>query len=527
MSDSLKADEAAETANDKPKSGGPVTVHAQSISKTYPGTRALSDVSVSFRSGCIHGLIGGNGSGKSTLIKILSGIEAADSGGRVTFGDEVVPVSHLSPSVARANGVAVVHQDLGLFQEMTVLENLALVYGFRGRLGAHVQWRHERARAAAILERFGIDARPDTVMSELSPITQTLVAIARAMQDHDESHGLLILDEPTASLPAHEVGSLLASLRVLAAKGKSIVYVSHRLPELLAVTDEIIVLRDGRLTGQHATSDLNEHSLTEAIHGRSFEAHVRTREANNAGATALEVRDLSGHGLHDVSFEAAAGEVIGLAGLAGSGRTRLLRMLFGDLAPDGGEIHIAGKRVSFASPTQAVKAGVAYVPESRLRDAAFVDLSIGDNILIPRISSLWKRFRFSRPMVREAASTEMTRFLVKSSSASEPLGSLSGGNQQKTIMARWLSRKNSLVLLDEPSQGVDVGTRHQIHQIVRDAARDGAVVLVVSSDLEELSELADRAIVFKAGRLVAQISSEEMSPRALTAAAIGTEGITL
>lgn len=503
-------------------SRGVTGLRATGISKTFPGTRALDQVSIEVRRGEIHGLIGGNGSGKSTLIKILSGIYVADPGGRVEIGAGTCAADDVTPEFARDNGLHVVHQDLGVFPDLSVAENLTLGHRYeRGPTGL-IRWSEVRRRAERLIEQFEIDVRPDQPMRAVRQSSRTLIAIARACQDEQtRGPGLLVLDEPTASLPAHEVTVLLDKLRSYAAAGQSILYVSHRLDEILQLTDRVTALRDGRNVGTFETAELDEDRLVSLITGptsasSSAPAAAAPRVGTGAGADRLVVRGLCAGGLRDVSFDVAPGEIVGIAGLLGSGRSTLLQTLFGVTARTGGTVMLDGKDARFSSVAQAMRAGVAYVPENRAEHAIFIDESVALNLAAGRTDRFTQKFRIRYRSLQDDARGLVADFGIKTAGVDSTIATLSGGNQQKVVMARWVSMAPRLLLLDEPSQGVDVGARTDIWRIVREAASRGTAVVVVTSDFEELAGVVDRALVLRDGTVAAELTCAELTAHSLT-----------
>ena len=497
---------------------GPGTgLRVRDVGKRFGATRALHGVTLEFEPGRIHALVGGNGSGKSTLIKILAGVHKADEG-TIEAGDLIVDAADWTPDRAQQAGIHVVHQDLGVFSDLSVAENLALGHGYALNTAGSVRWSQVYRRAAELIEQFEIDAHPKRPLGSLTQSNQTLVAIARSLQDGPgRGGGLLILDEPTASLPAHEVQLLTATLRRYAAMGQAILYVSHRLDEVLDISDCVSVLRDGVLTGTHDTADLDEHRLIELIVGGSIErTFPRMPPPESDRGPALELRDISVGPLNDISFSVAHGEVVGIAGLLGSGRSSLLQAIFGLNHPRGGGILLDGAPCALTSVAQAVSAGVAYVPENRARDGAFGDMSIAWNLSVARIPEFTSVVGTSERRVRRDARGLIEMFGVKTASERVPLSSLSGGNQQKVMIARWLARRPRLLLLDEPTQGVDVGARAEIYRIISEAAADGVAVVIVASDFEELAHVVDRALVLRQGALVAELRQDELTAHRLT-----------
>jgi len=502
-------------------------VEVRNLSKTFPGMRALSDVDLDIRAGEIHALVGGNGSGKSTLIKILTGVYQGDEGGVLRTGDHEIAAEDSSPEFARSAGIHVVHQDLGVFIDMSVAENIALGHGYETAMGIQVRWASQRQRTRRLLERFDIEAEPGTPLRALSQAVRTQVAIARALQDQeDDSEGLLILDEPTSSLPAHEVELLVSTLRRYATRGQAILYVSHHLEEVLDLADRITVLRDGHTVGTFEAAALDEDALIGLIVGRQIDRVFPAMPATTATTPLLEVHNLCAGPLEDVSVSVTPGEVVGIGGLLGSGRTELLRAVFGDLPVRSGEMIFDGKRLKAESPAEAMKAGIAYVPENRAVDAAFHDLPVFANISMANVRDYWTLGRIAYRRMRSDAKLSMAEFLVKASSGEAMLSTLSGGNQQKVILARWLRRKPRLLLLDEPTQGVDVGARAEIYQLVRNAVSEGAAVLLVASDFEELAPIADRVVMLSEGRVTGEVRPPDLTAERLMVAANHRTGAT-
>ncbi|WP_311208413.1 MULTISPECIES: sugar ABC transporter ATP-binding protein [unclassified Aeromicrobium] len=494
-----------------------VVLRTTGLSKTFAGTTVLKDARLEVRRGEIHALLGGNGSGKSTLIKVLAGVYSADAGGRIDVQDVSAPAEEWSPSLARSAGLHVVHQDPAVFGPLTVAENLAIGRGFaRGKAG-RIDWKATRRRAAQVLDRFSIDVSPTMLVADLRPADRTMLSIARALQDQEGAHdGVLVLDEPTASLPAEEVHRLLAALRVYAAAGQTILYVSHRLPEILELADRVTVLRDGAQVATRDVTGLDERTLVELIAGRDLERIFPDRPKSIAADTVLSVRGLVAGPLRGVDLDLNRGEVLGIAGLLGSGRTTLLRALFGDRAVDSGEITLSGRPFSPRSPSVAMRAGMALVPEDRGSEGLFGSLSVRENLSAAEVPRYWSGGRLQHRREREEATALVKGFDVRPASDCSVAGTLSGGNQQKVVMARWLRRDPVVLLLDEPTQGVDVRARSEIYEHVRRAIKQGTSVLLVTSDFEELAHLSDRVVVLREGRVAAEVTGVERDPQRLT-----------
>ena len=481
------------------------------LRKAFAGTVALAGASFELERGTIHALLGGNGSGKSTAIKIMAGVYQAD-GGQFEAGGNRFDATAMTPARARELGLRFVHQQQSTFPELTVAENLAIGHGFgRGPL-SRVHWRSVFRRTAAVLERFQIKASPRDRLGSLGAATQAMVAIARALQDQEgEGEGVLVLDEPTASLPSSEVEMLLDALQRYAAAGQTILYVTHRLDEVTRIADGATVFRDGAVAATLGKDELDHATLVEKIMGRKVERALGGGRQAIEGEALLRVSGLEAGPVRDASFELREGEVLGIAGLLGSGRSSILRALFGAKPAGAGRIELGGEELQLAEPRQAMAAGIAYVPEDRLADAAFTELSVLDNCGITTAGRYFRRGHIRRRAERRDARELIAAFHVKAASLDAPFTSMSGGNQQKVVLARWMRRNPRLLLLDEPTQGVDVGARAEIWQLVRKAVDAGAGALVVSSDYEELSRACDRVLVLQQGRIAAELCDDDLT----------------
>jgi ribose transport system ATP-binding protein len=503
-----------------------VVLRLSHLSKAFPGTVALDDVSFDVRKGEFHGLIGGNGSGKSTLIKILAGVYHGEPGGTISVDGLDIPADRTSPDLARSVGVHFVHQNAPVFPALSVAENMAIGRGFETTRVGRVRWRAVRRRTDALLERFDIGTSPDTLVRDLRPAERAMVAIARALQDQEGEHsGLLVLDEPTASLPRAEVVRLLGALTRYAASGQTILFVSHRLEEVVDTADRVTVLRDGRLAGTVTGGDITEGRLIELIAGRPLDRVFPEMPPVQGDEVELEVRDLVGGPLAGVSFRLGRGEVLGVAGLLGSGRTELLKMLFGAYPVRSGEVLLEGRPLELRDIGDAMRAGIAYVPEDRGTEAAFFDMSVSENLTAALVSRYWKGLRLRHHREDADARAAIRQFSVRASTEHQKLATLSGGNQQKVILARWLLRHPRVLLLDEPTQGVDVNSRAEIYDLVRQAVGDGCSVLIVTTDFEELSHVSDRVIVLNAGRVAAELRGPDITPARLTELAFSTSEV--
>jgi ribose transport system ATP-binding protein len=473
------------------------------LSKQFAGSLALDAVSLELTDGEVHALLGGNGSGKSTLIKVLAGVHAGEAGGRIAVGDSSVDADHVTPAWARASGLSFVHQDLGLFEVLSVTENLFAGEGYPRRYGK-IDWRAMRRSSQATLDELGIAVRADVVLGALRPADRTLVAIARALHGRETFHdGVLVLDEPTARLPEPEVELLISSLRRYAEAGQTILYVSHRLEEVFAVAKRVTVLRDGRVVASRELGGLDERQLIQMIVGRALSESAPSGSGEPSAARALELCNVSAGPLRDVSLTVSAGEVVGVAGLVGSGRTTLLEAIYGARPVESGSVVLDGRELGRHSVAKAIKAGLSYVPEDRATQGGFLTLGIPENLSASDPARYFRRGWFRYRAERADSATLVGKFGIRTPAVTAPLSVLSGGNQQKVVVARWLRRTPRVLLLDEPTQGVDVGARADIYGQIRAAALDGAAAIVVSSDFDELLALADRVLVLAAGRIVA------------------------
>ncbi len=509
----------AHTRDDPGGSQAGVVLAIEDLSKAFGPTKALDGVSLSLERGTIHALLGGNGSGKSTTIKCLAGVYTADSGSFRGGGREIA-ASSMSPTAAWDMGLRFVHQQDSTFPDLTVAENLAIGHGFETARGGRISWRETRRHATEIIERYGIEARPDTVMHELRPAAHGMVSIARALQDQDGAHdGILVLDEPTASLPAHEVDVLLAALKRFAAMGQTIMYVTHRLPEVVEIADRTTVFRDGHVVADMGRDEIDPDSLATAIMGRRME-QLEQRTVTDRGPIMVTARGLCGGPVVDADFDLHQGEIVGLAGLLGSGRSSLLRMLFGAQPVTAGKIELDGRALSFEEPWEGMAAGLAYVPEDRLSEAAFTDLSVGENMAIATTGRHFRGGMIRGGAERREVRELMRRYEIKASSERAPLSTLSGGNQQKVVLGRWMCRDPKVLLLDEPTQGIDVGARFEIWQLVRGAVEAGATALVVSSDFEELPRVCDRVLVLNQGQIVAEMRGDDLTEEKINGLAL-------
>ena len=471
------------------------------ISKVFGGIRAVDDVSFSVRPGEVHALLGENGAGKSTLMKILAGAHQATTG-EIRVGVERVTIA--SPHDSRALGIGIIYQELALAPELTVAENI-----FLGELPVLVNARQLRARARVLLEELGFAIDPGALVGTLPLAFQQAVEIAKAMSRRVR---ILILDEPTAVLAPPEVERLLDVVKGLSRRGVSVIYISHRLDEIFRIADQITVLKDGRTVGTYPAAEMNEHRLIALMVGREA-AQLFPKVARTVGEELLRVENVCAAGLvKDVSFSLRAGEVLGIAGLIGSGRTELARAIFGADRMQSGTVSVAGRRVHIRTPRQGVAAGIGLVPEDRKSQGLVLPLPIRQNITFTYLS----RFTNWLGMLRRAAERVAVdrvaaRTTIRAHNLELPVSSLSGGNQQKVVLAKWLDAGCRVIILDEPTRGVDVGARSEIYGLIEALAAGGLGVIIISSDLIEVIGASDRILVMSGGRISGSLSRNEFS----------------
>jgi rhamnose transport system ATP-binding protein len=490
-------------------------LQATGITKSFAGVEALKGVSFDLRAGEVHALIGENGAGKSTLIKIVTGAVRPDSG-ELRIAGELVHEN--SPRLAHSLGIAAVYQQPALFAHLTVAENIALALE-SGGLWRRINWKSRARQAAQLLEQAGADIHPGRLAGTLSMPEQQLVEIAKAT---GAGARILILDEPTASLTDREVESLFRTIADLRANGVGIIYISHRLEEIAAIADRVTVLRDGRSIATRPREEVNRAELIRLMVGREISAIFPKREVP-IGDVVLETRALSSRaaGVRDVSLTVRAGEILGLAGLVGSGRTQLAETLFGLTPADAGEIRLRGQLVRIDSPSAAIQLGIGYVPEDRRQHGVVLDLPIGANISLASLAAVSRRGLIDGALESQLARGYVEKLRIKTPSIHSEAGSLSGGNQQKVALARWLAIRPAFLILDEPTQGVDVGSKSEIHALMVDLAQQGLAIIMISSELPEILGMSDRIAVLHAGSVAGVLSRQEATQPKILALALG------
>lgn len=507
--------------------GAPVPRLAISgLTKSFGGVHALSRADLAVMPGEIHGLLGKNGSGKSTLIKILSGYHKPDEGTLEVDGRPVPLPIPLGRS--EGIGLAFVHQNLGLLPEATVLENL--IAGDHARAGQwFINWQAEAARARRLFQEHHLDLDPWATVGDLSPVKRAQLAIARAADrvgshSEDASAGLLVLDEPTPFLPMEGVRELFAMMRRLKETGVSIVFVSHDIDEVMEITDRITVLRDGHVIDSFDTAATSRARIVEAIVGRSLTQERLVHAEPHASAPVVSASKLSGRLVRDLDLEVAPGEILGLTGLIGSGYDEVPHLLAGAQLASAGRLAMAGGAVhdlTRIQPADAVAAGIAFIPADRQKLGLALDLSLTENAMLPMAARGDHRFLLDH-RARQAKTAElMRRFVIKAESPRQAASELSGGNQQKLLLAKWLQLGPKLVLLDEPTQGIDVGARREIYERLLEACAGGAAVICATSEFEQLELIAHRVVVFERGRVKAELRGGEVTKYSIEAACYG------
>ncbi|PYS74238.1 MAG: D-xylose ABC transporter ATP-binding protein [Acidobacteria bacterium] len=490
-------------------------LRARNIYKSYDGVDALRDVSFELRAGEVHALIGENGAGKSTLIKIITGAVQADSG-EIELDGKVVTGN--SPAQAKANGIAAIYQQPALFPELSVAENISIGLEGSGSF-RRIDWKQRRARAASLLEQVGSNIDPDREVRELSMPEQQLIEIARALGANAR---VLIMDEPTASLAEEETQNLYRVIAKLRESGVGIIYISHRLEELSILADRVTVLRDGSYVDTRPMAGIERQELIRLMVGRELSA-VFPKVDTEQGATVLELRGVGcrANGVNGIDLAVRAGEIVGLAGLVGAGRTQLARTIFGLEVADSGEIRLGDKKVVIQQPADAIELGIAYLPEDRRRHGVVLEMPIDANVTLASLNKLATWFSFDSNKERTIATDYVRRFAIKTPSLFAPVTTLSGGNQQKVALSRWLEIKPRVLILDEPTQGIDVGAKAEIHSLMGELAARGTAILMISSELPEILGMSDRVVVMRQGTIAGILSRAEATQQNIMSLALG------
>jgi rhamnose transport system ATP-binding protein len=495
-------------------------LQATAITKAFAGVQALKRVSFDLRAGEVHALVGENGAGKSTLIKIMTGAEQPDSG-TLLVGDRAV--AQMTPALSRSLGIAAIYQQPALFPDLTVAENIALALDTSGAW-TRIDWPARRTRAAALLDRVGAAIDPERLVETLSMPEQQIVEIARAIGADAK---IVIMDEPTAALTDREVEHLFQIVAVLRSHGAGVIYISHRLDEVFTLADRITVLRDGETVATRPTVATSRPELISLMIGRELST-VFPKRPVPLGEVAIEVRGIScrATGIRDISFSVRRGEIFGIAGLVGSGRTQVAEALFGLTPAESGEIFLSGRPVRIGAPADAIDAGIGYVPEDRRQHGVVLEMSIASNTSLASLDKVSRLGLIDRRAERHTASHYADRFRIKSASLDADVGTLSGGNQQKVALARWLSTEPSVLILDEPTQGVDVGSKADIHGLMQQLAERGLAIIMISSELPEILGMRDRIAVMHSGAIRAVLNRDEASQARIMALALAEDADT-
>ena len=483
------------------------------IDKSFPGVKALDGAQLNVYPGQVMALMGENGAGKSTMMKVMTGIYQADAGQIILNGE---PVSFGGPRQSQAAGISIIHQELNLIDDLSIAENI-----FLGRepqkFPGLIDWRKMFSEADALLARLNVQRSSREKMGALPLGEQQMIEIAKALSFESN---IIVMDEPTDSLTEHETDSLFKVIRELREQGVGIVYISHRLQEIFTICDRVTVMRDGQFIAESAVSELTEESLIELMVGRKLK-DLYPRIEHKSGKVSMKVRNLSGKGISDISFDLHEGEILGFNGLMGAGRTELMRVLFGDAWRIGGEVELYGKPVHPTHPSEGIKAGIAYISEDRKGDGLVLGMSVKQNMSLSSLNALSNMGAIKADAELEQATYFKQAFNIKPPSLDQPIGKLSGGNQQKAAIAKGLMANPKVLILDEPTRGVDVGAKKEIYQLINQYKQKGMSIILVSSDMPEVMGMSDRIMVMSGGRISGEFDATQVTQEQLLAAAIG------
>ena len=488
--------------------------------KIFGGQTALDHVSIDVQPGEVRALVGQNGCGKSTLIKILAGFQEPEPGTSVTVGGEELAFSNATAS--EAVGLRFVHQDLGLVANLDAVDNMAIGQGYITGVTKTISWKKERAAAREALKELGYDINVRMPVGALAMSERTAVAIARAMSTRGSETKMLILDEPTANLPAAEAQRLYKLVRGVADRGIAVLFVSHHFDEVFEMADSVTVLRDAKHIITRPVEGLTEEELIELVVGRKIEEHVTDAEAREHGKPVIELKGLQGAAVHGLDLTVHAGEVVGFAGITGSGREEIAALVFGGHGR-GGEVIVNGEVLPECRPDISIERGIALVPAERHANASLMDQTLRENITIVNPAAHMSMGFLRRSSERSDVNEWLDKLDVRPRNSEYTMAQLSGGNQQKVVIARWMRQEPSVLILDEPTQGVDVGAKADIHRLVDEAAAQGTAVLVASTDHEELVRVCDRVIIMRRGKAVDVLKGATLTNDGITAASIGRD----
>jgi ABC-type sugar transport system ATPase subunit len=485
----------------------------QNITKKYPGVTALNNVSMGFAAGEVHGIMGENGAGKSTLIKIIAGAEIPDSG---TISINGQSYGRMRTRLSKSLGVAIIYQELMMVPGLSVAENVFLGSPI-GKMG-FVSYRAMEDRASEIFSSLELKIDPSARVKTLSVAYRQMVEIARALSRNAK---ILIMDEPSAPLAEEEVEAMLNLVLRLKKNGVTVLYISHRLDEVFRISDRISVLRDGAYIATLETSQTNREELIRHMVGRSLGTAFPVRQGER-GETALEVRGFSGNGVRDISFSVRSGEILGIGGLVGAGRTELAQLVFGAVPAESGELFLKGRKVLIRSPRDAVRNRMALIPEDRKQHGLLLEMNILDNISLPLLQKMSRALLVNYGRVNKISTEQKNSLSIKTPSLEQAVKNLSGGNQQKVVLAKWLAAQCDYLIFDEPTRGIDVGAKQEIYRLMNQLATEGKCIIMISSEMEELIGISDRIIVLCEGKLTGELQKPEFSQSAILKLASGT-----
>ena len=496
---------------------GDLLLQMKGVQKRFGGAIALRGTDLSIRAGEIHALLGENGAGKSTMLKILAGVHVND-GGTITLGEK--PFTTGSPEAAIAQGIAVIYQEPSLFLDLTLAENVFI--GRQPMKGAAIDWNKAQDEAARLFSELGVPLDPKRQARGLSIADQQVVEIAKALS---MNANIILMDEPTAALSASEVERLMTVMKSLKAANKAVIFVSHRLDEVFAISDYITVMRDGATVSENPVSGTDLQKVIKEMVGREL-TELFPKTENKIGDIALEVSDLTNPAyFRNISFNVRRGEIVALAGLVGSGRSEVARAIFGIDKYTAGSVKVNGKVMAMGSPVEAMNQKIALVPEDRRQQGLFMIAGVDRNISMESFDRLKGRLFLNFKKERALTETWREKLSIKYAAPSNPVESLSGGNQQKTVLAKWLATNPDILIVDEPTRGIDVGTKAEVHKLINAAAGEGKAVLMISSELPEVLGMADRIIVMREGHKVAELSRKEATQeKVIAAATTGSKG---
>lgn len=485
------------------------------ITKMFTGTLALSQVDFDLYPGEVHAIVGENGAGKSTLIKIITGIHQPDTGKIILNGN---PIKFPDARVAYDNKIAAIYQEASLFQDLTIAENIYMGHHKVRPFTRSIKWGEMYKKASALINELEVNLDPRALVKSLGIAEKQLVEIVKALSANSK---ILIMDEPTSALTLDEVDELFNIVRKLRESDTAIIFISHRLQEVFEIADRVTVLRDGKIVGTRDKNNLDENELVKMMAGREL-GNMYPKEEAKIGESILKVEDLSRAGeFNNISFELHKGEIVGFAGLVGAGRTEIARTIFGVEKPEGGKIFVDGKEVKIKSPGEALDLGIAYLSESRGEFGLVLEMDITKNITLPTLKRFNRFGWIDRKKELEVAKKHYDLMDIRASGLNQEVGSLSGGNQQKVYIAKWLAANARILILDEPTRGVDVGTKAAVHKLISDLVKEGIAILMISSELPEIIGMSDRVLVIHEGILKKELCRKDFTQEKILAAAIG------